>query len=155
MNQKHTTENAVTLVIRKMDLDDAGAVAGLTAELGYDRTVADVHEWISRLDEVRDRQAAFVACLGNEIVGWIEVSMERRLQSPEFALIGGLVVSQHLRGRGIGRRLCQSAEAWSWERGAGKVRVTSRTTRNDAHRFYLREGYEAVKTSEVFEKMRP
>jgi len=31
--------------------------------------------------------------------------------------------------------------------------VTSRMSREGAHRFYLREGYERVKTSAVFEKI--
>jgi hypothetical protein len=33
--------------------------------------------------------------------------------------------------------------------------VTSRSTREDAHRFYLRDGYERIKTSAVFEKVLP
>ena len=100
------------------------------------------------------RQAAFVACMRDEVVGWIEVSIEHRLQSPPFALIGGLVVKDGLRGKGIGRQLCRAAESWSWDRGVSTVRVTSRSTRTDAHRFYLNDGYESVKVSQVFEKKR-
>ena len=141
--------------IREMRTEDAEAVAGLTEQLGYARTPAEIRRWISGLASVRSRQVAFVACVGGAVVGWVEVSMERRLQSPDFALIGGLVVSEKHRGHGIGRMLCERAETWSWENGAAKVRVTSRTTRADAHRFYVREGFEAVKTSMVFEKKRP
>jgi hypothetical protein len=54
----------------------------------------------------------------------------------------------------IGRRLCEQAEAWSWEQGLETLRVTSRSTRLDAHRFYLRDGYSEVKMSHVFEKKR-
>lgn len=141
--------------IREMLPDDAEAVARLTAHLGYERTAAAISNWIAGLEFLRDRQTAFVACVAGEVVGWIEVSLERRLQSPGFALIGGLVVSPEHRNGGIGRKLCERAEAWSWEHGAAKLRVTSRNTRIDAHRFYLRDGFEPVKTSMVFEKKRP
>lgn len=148
-------ESLGAVSIREMQPDDAEAVARLTAQLGYERTPAAIRQWIAGLEFARDRQTAFVACIAGEVVGWIEVSLERRLQSPEFALIGGLVVSAGHRNGGIGRKLCQRAEAWSWEHGAATLRVTSRSTRTDAHRFYLRGGYEPVKTSMVFEKKRP
>jgi GNAT superfamily N-acetyltransferase len=141
--------------IREMQPEDAEAVARLTAQLGYERNAAEIRHWIAGLASVVERQAAFVGCLGDEVVGWIEVSLERRLQSPSFALIGGLVVSADVRSHGIGRKLCERAEAWGWEHGAARLRVTSRTTRADAHRFYLREGFELTKTSAVFEKKRP
>lgn len=143
------------LTIRPIMPADAAAVAELTAQLGYERTASDIAEWIARLPLMQNRQAAFVACLGEEVVGWIEVSIERHLQSPEFGLIGGLVVRQGHRNLGIGRKLCERAEAWTWEQGVNRLRVTSRSTRADAHRFYLRDGYEQVKTSAVFEKNRP
>lgn len=139
--------------IRPIEPRDAGAVGLLAGELGYERSEADVLEWIAKLGP-RETQAAFVACSEDEVVGWIEVSLEHRLQSPSFALIGGLVVKRGVRGKGIGRRLCQRAEAWSWERSVDKVRVTSRSSRADAHRFYERDGYSQVKTSLVFEKRR-
>jgi GNAT superfamily N-acetyltransferase len=70
-------------------------------------------------------------------------------------MIGGLVVSDRVRSRGIGRRLCRRTEQWTWEQGLDTLRVTSRSTREGAHRFYLRDGYRDVKTSLVFEKQRP
>ncbi len=143
------------LEIREMRAEDAEEVAALTAQLGYERTPVEIRRWIVELRSVERRQAAFVACHGAVVVGWVEVSLERRLQSMDFALIGGLVVSQEHRGHGIGKRLCDCAAEWSWEHGAAKLRVTSRSTRADAHRFYVREGFEPVKTSMVFEKKRP
>jgi GNAT superfamily N-acetyltransferase len=75
-----------------------------------------------------------------------------RLQSPRFTLIGGLVVKDGVRGGGIGRRLCEEVERWSGDKGVEMVRVTSRSSREEAHRFYLRDGYRHTKTSLVFEK---
>jgi len=138
------------VAVRRMERGDAGAVVELIEQLGYRRSAEDVLAWIQAVQP--ETQAAFVACVGDEIVGWIEVSLERRLQNAPFALIGGLVVRNGMRGMGIGRRLCEEAERWCVERGASTIRVTSRSTREDAHRFYLRDGYGLVKTSLVFEK---
>lgn len=146
-------KNEVT--VRTMAPCDAAAVSKLCEQLGYKRDEVAILEWIERLAAVPEEQAAFVACMGDEVVGWIEVSIEHRLQYPRFALIGGLVVKDGIRGQGIGRQLCARAETWAWERSVGTVRVTSRSTRLDAHRFYLRDGYRQVKTSLVFELGRP
>jgi GNAT superfamily N-acetyltransferase len=140
--------------IGEMEPGHAEAVSALVAQLGYQRSPAQVRQWIEELRRVRCEQEAFVAALEGKICGWIEISIERRLQSQPFAFIGGLVVREGLRGRGIGRRLCARAEAWAWERGVETVRVTSRSTRAEAHRFYLRDDYREVKTSLVFEKTR-
>jgi predicted N-acetyltransferase YhbS len=140
--------------IREIEPGDADAVAVLTRQLGYERSAAQIRAWIADAATRQGQQAAFVACIEGQVAGWVEVSIERRLQSEPFALIGGLVVSDGERGRGIGRQLCQWAEVWAWERGLATVRVTSRSTREGAHRFYLRDGYELAKTSLVFEKKR-
>ncbi len=143
------------LTLREMRPDDAPEVSVLSGQLGYERSPEAIRAWIGELGRDGQRQAAFVACVGKEIVGWIEVSIERRLQTPPFAFIGGLVVKAGLRGRGIGRRLCARAEAWSREQDVDTVRVTSRSTRLDAHRFYVRDGYRVIKSSLVFEKTCP
>ncbi len=143
------------LTIREMRPDDAPEVSVLCGQLGYARSPEAIRAWIESLGRDGQPQAAFVACVGEEVVGWIEISIERRLQTPPFAFIGGLVVKEGRRGRGIGRRLCARAEAWSWEQEVHTLRLTSRSTRLDAHRFYVRDGYHVIKSSLVFEKSRP
>jgi predicted N-acetyltransferase YhbS len=140
------------LEIRPIAPADAEEVSALVTQLGYHRTASEVAEWIARVDP--SKQIALVATIHGEVVGWIEVELVHHLQSAPFALIGGLVVKEGVRGLGTGRRLCERAEAWAWELGVETVRVTSRSTRADAHRFYLRDGYRLDKTSLVFEKRR-
>lgn len=144
--------DARSVVIRTMEAGDAESISGLIDQLGYRRTAGEVASWIKSLDG-GVAQTALVGCIDGVVVGWIEVSIERRLQSEPFALIGGLVVADGMRGRGIGRLLCRAGEEWARGRGLGVLRVTSRSTRTDAHRFYLRDGYESIKTSMVFEKV--
>jgi GNAT superfamily N-acetyltransferase len=141
------------VAVRQMEPRDAAEVALLISELGYERAAEEVLTWIEGLG--RDRQTAYVASIDDKVVGWIEVSIACRLQTGPHGLIGGLVVKEGFRGSGIGRRLCEQAEAWTWQQQMDTLRVTSRNTRSDAHRFYLRDGYRQVKTSLVFEKKRP
>jgi len=138
--------------IRPIAVEDAKAVAELVLQLGYERTPVQIADWIAGLAGREREQQAFVACIRDEVVGWIEVAMQRHLQSDEFALIGGLVVKEGCRGGGVGRRLCEEAERWAREQGSRVMRVTSRSTRERAHAFYLRDGYIQVKMSCVFEK---
>jgi predicted N-acetyltransferase YhbS len=150
-------EDAVNseLLIRPIEPRDAAEASALIQQLGYDRTKDQVALWIESLADRADQQSAFVACVAGEMVGWIEISIEHRLQSPPCTLIGGLVVKEGFRGQQIGLKLCERAEAWSWEHGVSTVRVTSRSTRTGAHRFYLRNGYHLTKVSQVFAKTRP
>lgn len=140
-----------TLSVREIDLSDAAAAAQLSGELGYPVTPGTMRERIRRMASLPDH-AVFVACLDRVVVGWIDVGVVHHLQADPCAEIGGLVVSSDCRGAGIGRRLLIHAEEWARQRGVSRIIVRSRITREDAHRFYLREGYENIKTSAVFSK---
>jgi len=143
---------AETLSVRGILREDAAAVAELSVQLGYEATAVEIAERIEVL-LANAEQMVLVACMGTEVVGWIEASIVHHLQSPAHALIGGLVVKDGIRGLGVGKRLCAEVEAWSRGKGLAVVRVTSRSTREGAHRFYLREGYRQTKISAVFEKV--
>ena len=116
------------ILIREITAGDAAAAARLCGEL-------------------------YVACLGSEVVGWIEVGIARHLTAAPRGEIRGMVVSSEHRSRGIGRKLLAAAEAWVAGQGVATMTVRSRTSRDRAHSFYLREGYSAVKTSAVFSKV--
>lgn len=141
------------LIVREIVREDASAVAELSGQLGYGASVEAIDERIARLSFSKERQIVFVASLGAETVGWIEASIMHDLQSPPYSLIGGLVVREGRRSLGIGKMLCAEVETWSRNRGVTVLRVTSRLSREGAHRFYLREGFQRIKTWAVFEKM--
>jgi len=154
-NRTESSADESALLVRSIETRDAREVVALIEQLGYQRSHDEVVAWIHALSvAAAPAQAAFVACLDATVVGWIEVSLQSHLQSPPFALIGGLVVREGLRSKGIGRQLCRAAEEWSWKRSVSVVRVTSRSTRFDAHRFYSENGFEPTKISHVFEKKR-
>jgi GNAT superfamily N-acetyltransferase len=140
-----------TVHIRPIQRADAAAAAVLCAQLGYP---TDVPALLARMEQIAgdSNRAVLVASLDDEVVGWIDLSIEYHLQSEPAAFIGGLVVSERARGQGIGRRLSRAAEDWARARGVARLRVRSNVIRERAHAFYLRDGYARVKTSAVFEK---
>src|SRR6201993_5185231 len=81
----------VQINIRPIRQEDADDVAELVLQLGYQRSPEQVRSWALDLGSRQD-QACFVAELNSQVVAWIDVSLERRLQSEVFGLIGGLVV---------------------------------------------------------------
>ncbi len=139
------------LSIRRLTVDDSEAAAELSGELGYSCLTQELRERIEELSRTDDR-VAFAAVLDDQVVGWIDAAMERHLQYPASAVIGGLVVREDMRGLGVGRCLCLEVERWARNKSIPVVRVRSQIKREDAHRFYLRDGYSKVKTSLVFEK---
>jgi GNAT superfamily N-acetyltransferase len=142
------------LSIREINAADAEAAAQLSGELGYPVNASAMRDRICRFEFLPDH-VVFVACLDHVVVGWIDVGVVHHLQAEPSAEIGGLVVSSDHRSAGIGRILLMRAEDWARKRHVTRMIVRSRITRDDAHRFYLREGYEKVKTSAVFSKVFP
>ena len=138
-------------LIRPMRIEDARSVATLATQLGYPSREAQLAERIPRVLGLGDA-AALVTEDAGVVVAWIHVELRRTLVADPEAQVMALVVDERCRGRRIGAALMSEAERWARERGAVKLRVGSRTTREGAHRFYEREGYALAKTSHWFQK---
>lgn len=139
-------------VIRRAIMQDAQALAGLSAQLGYPTTLA---QSIHRLNLIlgSDTQAVLVACLEDGSVGgWIHVFVAFRVESDAFAELGGFVVGEKHRGRGLGRALLKAVEEWVRDRGLPKLRVRCRAERAEAHEFYRKLGFQESKQQLVFDK---
>lgn len=141
------------IVVRPFDIADAGAVAGLLGQLDYPvEYEAQVVERYTRL-AMDAAQAVYVAVLLDEIVGLLHFSRICLLASDGYVEVHALVVDEAVRGRGVGARLMQTAEAWSAKHGCDRVRLRSGMHREDAHRFYQSIGYTAKRASMAFEKV--
>jgi GNAT superfamily N-acetyltransferase len=55
-----------------------------------------------------------------------------------------------MRSRGIGAQILHAAEELARQRDCYRIQLTSRNVREDAHRFYLTNGYR--QTSQGFKK---
>ena len=129
-----------------MEIDDAAAGARLATQLGYPSTAAQIERRFQALDEAPDARVLIAEGADGTVLGWIHVFGNRRLESDPDAEIGGLVVDEAARGRGVGSALMASAETWAKERGYTAVSVRTNVIRVDAHRFYKARGYEVLKS---------
>lgn len=134
-----------------MAVGDAEAVALLAGELGYPSTAARVArriEWIAG----RSGEHLLVAEHDGTVVGWTHVRAIASIELEPHAEIWGLVVSESVRSRGIGRALIAECERWALAQGFPTVRLRSNVVRTRAHALYERLGYGIVKQQKVFEK---
>jgi GNAT superfamily N-acetyltransferase len=125
---------------------DAPALAALAGELGYPTSDEAI---LGRLAALHPTDAAVIVSTdaNDAPTGWCHVEMRRTLVEPMSALIVGLVIGEGHRSAGIGAALLGAAEDWARARGCRRLVVATRVTRERAHRFYAREGYEVSKTS--------
>jgi GNAT superfamily N-acetyltransferase len=132
--------------------EDAAEVAILSGQLGYPATT----EMIARRFRLCAGREDLIALVAEDadgaLLGWIQAHAEALLESDPTPVIGGLVVRDGARGRGIGRGLLEAVEAWATARGYPGIRVRSNVVRERAHRFYETHGYARTKTQHNFTK---
>lgn len=127
---------------------DISAITALSGELGYPAGAGDVLRRLAKM-ETMDDHAVFVAeNHDGQVAGWIHVFVALRLESEPFAEIGGLVVAEGHRRRGVGRQLCERAARWARELDLEALRVRTRVER-EAHLFYRRVGFRQTKQQRV------
>jgi GNAT superfamily N-acetyltransferase len=128
---------------------DASALVPLFAQLGYPNDAATIER---RLHSWTGDSGVLLAWIEKRIVGLVAVHISEHLLDGAMAEIAALVVDKKTRGRRIGAALLRGAESWAIGRGTRRIRVRSNVIREDAHRFYEREGYAPIKDQRVFEK---
>jgi len=119
--------------------------------LGYDypeeRTRARVEQILGSNDKL------LVAELDGTAAGYVHAADYECTYADSLKHIIALVVDERFREKGIGRTLVSVIERWAKETGASGIRLTSRTSREDAHKFYIACGYVDRNESKVFYKM--
>jgi GNAT superfamily N-acetyltransferase len=132
--------------------DDAEAVAAMAGELGYPTEPAVMRARLEIVASKPDELVLVAESTARRPVGWVHAFSAIRLESPPYAEIGGLVVTEPARNSGIGHALLASAEAWARDRGLADMRIRSNVLRERAHRFYARCGYTSPKSQRVLVK---
>jgi GNAT superfamily N-acetyltransferase len=121
---------------------DAAALVPLLAQLGYPGADAFIAR---RLREQQDHPDALclVAEAEGRLVGVMSLHFVPQLAlAGDFCRLSYLCVDEGARGLGIGARLERRAVQEAQRRGCDRIEVHSHERRGEAHRFYLREGYE-------------
>lgn len=130
-----------TINIRAATEHDATSLVGLVTELGYPAGADDIVLRLRQIAEYPQAQV-WVADDSGMLVGLASSHMFPSVHAgAPVAWLTSLVVSQSHHGRGIGRELVATAEAWASARGAVRLSLSSGTQRDDAHAFYERIGY--------------
>jgi GNAT superfamily N-acetyltransferase len=140
--------------IRTIQPSDAVPVSHLISQIGQEQSPLAICEWVESLHRERRHQAAFVLAVRNQIVGLVEIGVEHHLQRRPFALIRTLVIDRHFRNNGFRRLLCAHAEDWAWKHGAQTVRANPQRSNFESHHFYRENGFQAIRETVVFEKLR-
>ena len=129
-----------------MTITDAPTVADLATQLGYPSTASQIERRLDALEGTPDASVLVAEGPDGAVLGWIHVFATRHLESDPGAEIGGLVVDEAARSRGVGSALVTAAEAWAKGRGFEMVSVRSNVIRLEAHEFYKSRGYEVQKS---------
>lgn len=128
--------------IRDAELNDASELAVLMCELGYETQRAEME---TRLKLILSNPAykTFIAIMDGCVCGMIGTltypSYEHNDPSGRILV---LVTLSAARRRGIGRALIAAAEKDFGQKGIRRVALDTRSTREDAHKFYESLGYE-------------
>ena len=129
--------------LRPASLADTEAVYGLICELkqkAYDRNTFAAG-FAANLNNPQQRYQ--LAEVNGEVVGLIGIQIMFPLNlNCWIGEIQELVVLPQMRGLNVGQRLLAWAEDEARQNGASLMELSSGKVRTDAHRFYLREGYE-------------
>ena len=138
--------------VRRAVPSDAAALARLTTQLGYPVSDSAISGRLARMIARADDCVLVAVDAGGQLLGWIHGFVIQLLESEYRVEIGGLVVDEQCRRRGVGRQLVSAIEDWARERGATEISVRCREERAESHRFYESLSFQHVKTQRVFRK---
>jgi ribosomal protein S18 acetylase RimI-like enzyme len=128
--------------IRPATPDDAMSAASLLEELGYKQPVEFFRERLTIFGGKPD-ELVLVAEQDGSVVGLLAFRAFLYFHEPgKQGRIIALVVSEGVRGGGIGRALAAEAEKFALECNCKRMEVTTGTQREKAHRFYESMGYQ-------------
>lgn len=133
------------LIIREAGAEDAGAVEAL-----YRSFVSspDIRVLPQRLEAIASdpRNFLLVGELGGVVccTGFLTICLDPMFGNQPYAVLENVVVEEALRGEGIGSRLFLEVEELCRQRDCSKIMLLSSSSREQAHRFFERQGYDAA-----------
>lgn len=137
------------LFIRSARLKDCSDITRLSDQLGYKVTHEKTRESISEI-LMSNSNCAFVITSKEKVIGWIHGHYSLRLQSAPFVEIGGLVIDENYRRKGIGKKLIQRIIEWAELKNITTIKVRCNSIRKEAHLFYKSIGFIEAKEQKIF-----
>jgi GNAT superfamily N-acetyltransferase len=136
-----TKAKGVDLAIRGAETGDAAALADLMTQLGYPTRASEMEMRMEAICADKN-YATFVAVSDGKVCGMIGTftSYSYEHNSPSGRILA-LVVSEKVRGRGVGQALIAAAENHLAQKNIRRIAVNTRFERKEAHEFYEKVGY--------------
>ena len=131
----------VDVTVRAPEAGDMDALADLMTQLGYETRTSEME---MRMETIlaNKNYATFVAVSKGKVCGMIGTLTGYTYEhNNPSAKILALVVSDKMRGRGVGEALIAAAEKDLAQRNIRRVAVNARFERTRAHKFYEKLGY--------------
>ena len=137
--------------IRYAHETDLADITSLMSELGYETTESEVTNRLSKLNSNPDYHT-LVAEIENQVVGLLGLHIGLSYEfSGCYGRVVCLVVNQNYRKNGIGKQFIVREKEIVIEHGGSVITLNSgnRAEREDAHSFYLKNGFTAKSTGFV------
>ena len=138
--------------IRAATVEDLPAIGEMAAQLGYPVDTLALQgrfeSCVSRPDHL-----VLVAEADGRVVGYIHAALRHDLVYPAYAEVLSLCVEETARGNGIGPALLAQAEDWARDQQAAGLTLGTSQTRQQAHRFYEREGFHLEKVQRIYKRL--
>lgn len=129
--------------VRQACLGDAAAITRLLGELGYPASRDFLERRLPQQLEHHDACLLVAEEVGGRLLGFIAMHFVMQLAlEGDFCRISYLCVDSAARGQGIGALLEQAAERLARLRGCDRLELHCDASREAAHRFYARQGYD-------------
>ena len=153
------------IVIRRAEEADCAMLAALAGELGYANQASQIADRLAKLSQMPSSEHAIwvaqeviqgaaqegVQDTQGQLHGWAHVRAMHQLNLPSYAELVALVVAKGSKRQGIGQQLIAQVENWTQAQQLAELRLYSSMQRQaEAHQFYLRLGYQAVKQKMLF-----
>ena len=136
--------------IREALLTDAATIATLSGQLGYTTTAEKTEARLLQLLN-NDHHCVYVMLNNDTVVGWIHGFYSITVEYDPCIEIGGLVIDESHRRKGIGQMLVNKVVEWARTKNMNRIRVRSQVIRKEAHSFYLGLGFTPIKEQKVFD----
>jgi len=133
------------MLVRKATMKDALVIRGLLEQLNYPVTDGFIAAKLPEL-LVHPDQELLVCEFYGRVAGFVSLHFLPQLAfSGEFAVISCFVVDRKYRSRGIGTALEAYCTRLAGQRGCERIGLHCHLHREDALRFYERQGYRESK----------
>lgn len=134
-------EKDVDVTVRAVEAGDMEALADLMTQLGYPTRASEMQ---MRMETILANKSysTLVAVSKGQVCGMIgtQIGYSYEHNNPGGRIMA-LIVSEKMRGRGVGQALIAAAENDFAQQNIRRVAVLTHFRRTDAHKFYEKLGY--------------